>query len=397
MRLARTAAVALAVLTSVAAPSHGADMRGALAAFAQRLTVRMGVARDSLVVLPLVMEEAPAAGPASLAPPSGSETWLRAEGSQILVDVTSGKGAAAERFVAAGTLLVGGDAERMTEHPFPLRDDERARTSTVVCDSRRKPADPAPPQRVGRLAPFEQRKLLLIGRHQDTLALLQRIQCIVAGLPDTSETVTEVLESKYCADVERALMTDLAKIPKAYAGRTVGHVAFFGYRPVEVVAFATPADYQALGPAYLRSLAVSHAFWAEILGGAAARSADDEMRLLVAEGAAVIESLGRANPRQQPGVQGEHCRWKMFGGAAQSSVRAGGHPEDFAFRFAADDAGAVVELEAVESGSDLVYPPPYREPGGRPVGEPPSNKGGGMNPDAMQRILERIRQIRAGR
>jgi hypothetical protein len=396
MRLVRIAAVALAVLASVAAPSDGADMRGALAAFAQRLTVRMGVAHDSLVVLPLVMEEAPAAGPAPLAPPSGSETWLRPPDSLILVDVTSGK-AAAERFVAAGTLLVGGDVERMTEHPFPLRDDERARTSTVICDSRKKPADPAPPQHVGRLAPFEQRKLLLIGRHQDTLALLQRVQCIIAGLPDTSETVTEVLESKYCADAERARMTELARIPKAYAGRTVGHIAFFGYRPVEVVAFATPAEYQALGPAYLRSIAVSHAFWAEILGGAAARSADDEMRLLVAEGTAVIESLGRANPRQQPGVQGEHLRWKVFGGAAESSVRAGGHPEDFAFHFAADDGGAVVQLEAVESGSDLVYPPPYREPGGRPVGEPPSNKGGGMNPEAMQRILERIRQIRAGR
>jgi hypothetical protein len=398
MKFLRIALVALGAIALVPVPPARGDMKGTLAAFAQRLSVRMGVARDSLVVLPLVMEDAPAAGAAPLVPPAGTETWQRPPESQILVDVAGGKVSAAnERFVAEGTLLVGGDVERMTGRPFPLRDDERARTATVVCDSRSRPAEAAPPQHVGRLAPFEQRKLLLIGRHSDSLALLQRIQCIVAGVPETTETVSEVLASKYCADVERDRMTDLAKIPKAYAGRTVGHIAFFGYRPVEVVAFARPADYQALGPAYLRSIAVSHAFWAELLGGAAARSADDEMRRLVAEGTAVLASFASADPREQPGVSGEQCRWKIFAGAAQSSIRAGGHPEDFVYRFAADEKGAVVHLEAAESGSDLVYPPPYRDPGGRPVGEPPSNKGGGMNPESMQRILERIRQIRAGR
>jgi hypothetical protein len=398
MRFLRIALVALGALAAVPAPPASAEMRDTLAVFARRLTVRMGVAHDSLVVLPLVMEDAPAADATPLATPAGTEDWKRPPESQVLVDVAGGKVSASnERFVAAGTLLVGGDVERMTGRPFPLRDDERARTATVVCDSRSKPAEPAPPQHVGGLAPYEQRKLLLIGRHSESLALLQRIQCIVAGVPETAETVSEVLASKYCADVERDRMTVLGKIPKAYAGRTVGHIAFFGYRPVEVVAYARPADYQALGPAYLRSIAVSHAFWAELLGGAAARSADDEMRRLVAEGTAVLASFASADPREQPGVSGEKCRWRIFAGSAQSSVRAGGHPEDLAYRFAADEKGAVVHLEAVESASDLVYPPPYREPGGRPVGEPPSNKGGGMNPEAMQRILERIRQIRAGR
>jgi hypothetical protein len=398
VRPARIAALAVAALAAVAAPSPGADMRGTLAAFANRLTVRMGVARDSLVVLPIVMREVPVDGPASLAPPSGSETWQRPPESQVLVDVSAGKsGGAIERFVGSGTLLAGGDVERMTSHPFPLRDDERARTATVVCDSRRKPAEPAPPQRLGRLAPFEQRKLLLAGRRQDAFALLQRVQSIVARMPESTETVAEVLGSAFCADAERDRMTDLAKIPKAYAGRTVGHIAFFGYRPVEVVAFARPADYQALGPAYLRSIAVSHAFWTEILGGAAARSGDDEMRRLCTEGTAVMASFAHASPGEIPGVQGERRRWKLFGGSAQSAMRAGLHPEDFAYRIAIDEQGAVVHLEAVESGSDLVFPPPYREPGGRPVGEPPSNEGDGLSPEAMERILERIRQRRAGR
>ena len=399
MRIARIALISLLVAAPVAAPPAHADVRGVFTSFAQRLTVRMGVAHDSLVVVPLVIEEAPAPLSPALAAPGGSETWQRLQDSQILVDVAAPASASeADRFVAGGMLLAGDVNERIVPRAFPLRAEERVRTASVVCDSRRKPADPAQPATLARLAPLEQRKLLLVGRHEDSLGLVQRIQCVIAGLPETAETVTDVLTSKYCADVERAVMTDLAKIPKSYAGRAVGHVAFFGYRPVEVVAFATPADYQALGPAYLRSLALSHAFWAELLGGAAARSSDDEMRRLVAEATAVVESLARANPREEPRVSGEKSRWKTYAGSAQSDVRAGGHPELFAFRFAVDEKGDVAHLCAAESGSDLVYPPPYREPGGRPVGEPPSNKGntGGMSAQAMERLLERMLERRQG-
>ena len=400
MKTARIALVALLCAAPGAAPQAHADVRDVFTSFVQGLTVRMGVAHDSLVVLPLVREEVPVAATPSLAVLGGVESWQRLPESQVLVDVSAPADAPApDRFVAAGTLLLGDVNERIVPRAFPLRADERVRTASVVCDSRRKPADAASPLRVGRIAPFEQRKLMLVGRHDDSLGLVQRIQSIVAGLPETAETVSEVLESKYCADVERAVMADLGKIPKAYAGRAVGHVAFFGYRPVEVVAFARPADYQALGPAYLRSLAVSHAFWAELLGGAAARSADDEMRRLVAEGTAVVESFARANPHQEPGVQGERSRWKTFAGAAESDMRAGQHTEQFVFRCAVDEKGGVAHLYAVESGSDLVYPPPYREPGGRPVGEPPSNKGntGGMTVAAMERLLDRMLERRQGR
>lgn len=394
MRLAVLVLAALATLAPCGAEPARADTRGAFASFVRRLTVRMGVACDSLVVLPLVLDAAPDGEP-GLAAPDRTETWAPLPESQVLVDVVAaGSAAPRERFVAPGTLLAGGATERMTLRPFPLRDGESARVATVPCDGRRNPAEGAAPAGLGRLAPFEQRKLALLGRSRDALALVQRIQSVIAGLPESAETVAEVLAAKYCGDVEQHRMAALSRIPKAYAGRAVGHVAFFGYRPVEVVAFARPADYQALGPAYLRSIAVSHAFWAELLGGAAARSADDEMRRLVAEAEAVVAGLARANPREQPGTSGERCRWKPFAGSAETDLRGGGHVERFAFRFATDDRGQFAFLEAVESGSDLVFPPPYREPGGRPVGEPPSNKGGGMTPAAMQRILDRLLERR---
>jgi len=330
----RTAAALLVALLAAApgtsADADAADVRATISAFAQRLTVRMGVAQGSLVVLPLV-------GP------------------------------------------------------------ERARLATAPCDSREKPAEPTDRRAVGRMAPLEQRKLLLVGRREESLALLQRVQALVAGLPATAQTVTEVLESKYCGDVESLYSAQLGKIPKAYAGRTVGHVAFFGYRPVEVVVFARPADYQAFGPAYLRSLAFSHAVWSELLGGAGAVSAEAEIRRLVAEGTAVVASIARVNPRTDPGVHREESRWKLFVAAAQTDIREGGHTEDFQCRFAVDETGAVVHLEAAETGSDLVFPPPYKEPGGRPVGEPPSNKGNGMGVQALQRILDRLIEARGRR
>ena len=67
-------------------------------------------------------------------------------------------------------------------------------------------------------------------------------------------------------------------------------------------------------------------------------------------------------------------------------------------RVAVDDRGRIAHLEALESGPEVVFPEPYREPGGRPVSEPPDNKGGGaLTLEAMERILERMRQRRQAR
>jgi hypothetical protein len=391
------AALLLLLLVPAAVPDASADVCSTFAAFAQRLTVRMGVAKGSLVVLPLVLGEGVPDGllGPGLALPGPAASWQQPPESTILVDVASGDAdGAPPRLLPTGTILTGGERELVTLRPSVVAGAAPVRLSTTPSDAREKPAAPAEHRVGARVAPLGQRKLLLVGRREGSLSLLQRVEALLAGLKPECETLTDVLDSAFCADAERIYMEQLAKIPKAYAGRSVGHIAFFGFRPVEIVAFARSADYQSVGPAYLRSLAVSHAFWAEVLGTAGNVPAEGEIRKLVGEATVVVESLARVNPRAAVSANKEESPWKLFTAPSQSDIRPSDHTEDFLCRFAVDEKGAVVHLEAIESGSDLVFPPPYREPGGRPVGDPPSNKGGGVGYDSLQRILDRMRQNR---
>jgi hypothetical protein len=282
----------------------------------------------------------------------------------------------------------------MLLRPVPLAGGASAAARTVVCDSRTKPAAPADGQRTGAIAPLEQRKLALAGEGDGVLGIVQQIQAAIARLPLEVDTVGEVLASRFVADAQQARWAELSRIPKAYRGLAVGHVAFFGYRPMEVVAYARPADYQRFAGAHLRSLAASHAFWTDTVGVAAVPPAPDDVRRLVPEALSILESFARMPPSTVRPVEGERLRWKLYRGQAETEPRAGGRVEPFTCRFALDDEGRFVHLEAIEDGGETIFPEPYREPGGRPVGEPPSNKGNTMTPEAMRRILERILQNR---
>src|SRR5262249_10803515 len=154
---------------------------------------------------------------------SPTDTWNPGDGKSQAIEAVAGVHAPpVERFLPTGTLLLGGDVERMTGRPMGLRGSARWRVLSPPCDGRKEAAPAAPPRRFGGLAPFEQRKLRLIGGHDDSLAILQRIEAILANLPPSAQTVAEVVDSKFCGDCERLALPELSKIPKSYAGHAVG-------------------------------------------------------------------------------------------------------------------------------------------------------------------------------
>ena len=410
--VARTGFVAIALACLVAGPdAHAGDARTVLSTFLSSVSIRHGVAHGSLVVMPIVLNEeppAPAKGAnanavagagAGLTEPAAGIAWRSVPGSDVVVELTAGPAPAGrERFLPTGTLLLGGERERMVAGPVPLRGDESAAVGSVVCDSRKKAAVPVGGQRPGAIAPLEQRKVQSKGEGAGVLTFVQQIQCCIAQLPVGTETIAEVLQSTFVTDGVRERMSELSRVPKAYGGLTVGHVAFFGFRPVEVVAYSKPSDYQALGPAHLRSLAASHVFWSNAAGDVAAPAADADVRRLAPEALAILQSFARMQTRPVRPREGERSRWALHAGDAETDVRAGGRKEAFDCRFALDEKGRLTYVEAIESGDEPIYPPPYREPGGRPVGEPPSNKGNGdLSPEALQRLLERILRNREKR
>jgi hypothetical protein len=392
-RFAAGAALAGAALLVAPGPSaDAAEPKAALAQLAAGLTVRFGVFRDSLVVLPLVLEGDPPEGD-GLLDAGATATWRRGDGAVSLVDVTDAAvPASRERYVPAGTLLEGGDRERMLDRPVPLVGGEHSLSTTIVCDNRAKPVEAHPDaQQVTVLAPIEQRRFQFLGNRENLMDVLVQIQACLAELPVTTDTVAAILDAQVVKDGVRDRWTELSKIPGAYGGKTVGHVAFFGYRPVEIVAFARPADYRAVGPAYLRSVAASHVLWSAAVGNGAAKATDADVRRLIGEATAVVESLPKIHSHEVRPQAGERVRWKLFAGTASSAPRANGASETFACRFALDAKGDFAFVEGLEAGDDPVYLEPYREPGGRKVSDHPDNKGNGaMTPEAMKRMLERI-------
>jgi hypothetical protein len=399
MRTATGSALLLAFAALCAAPAaRAADTRSVLSALVDSVEVRFGVAHDSLVVLPIVLSAAPQDAAAAASVAGADVSWHCVPSSETLVELTvAAGGAPKERLLPFGTLLEGDVRERLLSRTTPLMDTEHAIVTSQVCDSRKDPGKPDAVAHPGPVAPVEQRKLQMLGVKDSLFGILQQIQSSVAGLPPGTETVAAVLAAPKVKDGVAARWADLSKIPGAYAGLTVGHVAFFGFRPVEVVLFATPAEYQAFGPGSLRALAASHTMWCEVVD-AALPATDAEVRRLIPEGAAVVKSLARVRGDEVKARVGERFRWKVFTGAAETDVRAGGHAETLACRFCLDEAGRLREFEAIENGPEVLYPQPYREPGGRPVGEHPDNKGNGpLTPAAMERILERIIEHRAER
>ncbi|MCE9636470.1 MAG: hypothetical protein K8T90_12260 [Planctomycetes bacterium] len=395
------AAAALAVASLLAGPRAEAEPKSPVAAFLAGVSVRHGVAHGSLVVLPIVLDLDPAAAPGGKAakaddPPllvaAGAGTgWHPAAGRESIVELSAGPAPAErERFLPTGTILSGGAREWMLTRPVALSSGEAAAASASVCDARTAPAAPDALPRPQAMAPLEQRKLSLLGNGEAVLTVVQKIQAAIAHAPEGSETVEQVLATKFVTDGVAERWADLARLPKSYGGLAVGHVAFFGFRPVEVVAYARPADYQALAAVHLRALAESHTFWHDTVGAASPPAADADVKRLVPEGGAVLLSIAKMAPRALRPKAGERARWSLFAGESETDVRPGGGRESFACRFALDDDGRFVHLEAIERSSEPMFPAPYREPGGRPVDERPDNTGGSMTPEALQRLLERL-------
>ncbi len=401
-RTLRLPALALCVAGAFASPAQRAsavDDDAVIDAAIGRVHARHGVAHGSLVVIPLVVDEDDAA-PAGLTDSADGVAWALADGSARFVDVSAPLPGAspAERLLRAGTLLLGGADERVLERPLPLADGEKAHVPSAVCDARTQP-DPAAAAgapRIGPLAPLEQRKLLVIGE-DGVLPVALRVQALLAGASGV-RSVTELLAAPRVGEGVAARRPQLDRVPGAYAGRATGHVVFFGMRPVEVVLCARPALYRLLAPSYLQSTAVSHTLWCELIAGGPPEADDATVRLLVEQADKVMRGLVRAHFRAAARVPGANARFRLLGADADAEDRDRWRHEPFACRATLDDDHAFVLLEAYEDGPEAVFPQPYREPGGRPVGEPPSNKGNGpLTPMAMERLLERIRERRGER
>ena len=396
--LATAAVAALAadtVTRSGGATARAAEVRTLFRKQLAAIEPRFGVIHESLVVLPLVLREPPDDPEPAHISPAGDARWKRGPLFESAVDLSTAAPAAQQRFVPAGTLLEGGDRERLLTRGVPLFGEEHAITTSAVCDTRRKGAEPEPTQSAQRLAPLEQRKLLLLDNQDGLLPVLQRVQCCLSGARMEAETLGEVIGAPKIAGGENERRPVLAKLAGAYGGQTVGHVAYFGFRPVEVVVYARPADYRAMAPLHLRSLAISHAFWEQAIGTAAVKASDTDVRRLVTLTSQMLEGFAKLHVRGALAQTGERVRWHEHRGGVQCAAGADGRVEPFVCRLLTDDAGEFAYFEAIENGPEIVYAQPYRSPGGRPVSEPPSNKGNGpWTIEALERVLERLRERR---
>ena len=158
--------------------------------------------------------------------------------------------------------------ERLLSRPVRLEPGTPVDVVARACDAIEQAVGP-PAGAAGRLgpwAPMEQRRADLLFRDVEALADVQRVQGILAGLPETAGTVAAVIEAPGLAARIAATLEALRPLPGAYDGTTTGHVAYLGHRPVELVLASSPATYRTLAPGSHRALAVTAALWEEFLG-----------------------------------------------------------------------------------------------------------------------------------
>lgn len=395
----RSGAVLLAILGLAVGPAPAAPEVGTFQDVLARLDVEVGVESGTLIVMPILLRQG--AAPTTLGQrPAPEVRWEAAPvpGNPELVRIAGGglDAVGLPTFVPAGTLLPGGARERVLTRPVAALPGAPWLVQATACDSRTEPAPAATQGPIGPLAPIEQRKFDLLRADGESFGMLQRIQALTAGLDGNAKTVGDVLASKFVTEGVALRMKELKRIPPAYGGRTVGHVAFFGFRPVEAVLFADPISYRVHGPAYLEAVAASHTLWEEAMGVGGRGDPRTDLRDLKPSCRAVLAAFAEAHPRKWILRRGETAVWRDSTADTRKRKRSERHDRSFPFlvRLLEDDSGRFLFAEALEYGEDLIFPPPLREPRG--VDEDERRRGGGgLGVEALRRILDRLERNRA--
>jgi hypothetical protein len=380
----RGAAILLALLFAVTAPKER-DLSEELLG---RVEPRIGVEDGSLAVVPLVL----AGGVTDVTPfREGAVEWAAEKDADFVrIEGAPGKGPI---FVPGGLLLHGDVRERLLSRPL-LVGDEPIVTEARFADRREKPVEAKTERTTGAIAPLGQRKLDLLLREEDALADLLRVQAFFAGVPAGKDRVADLFTAPIIAKRVKALEKKLAVVPESYAGGATGYVAFFGFRPVEVVCFRSAKQFQRLGGNYLRALAVSSAIWDEGTGYRPGSEKPDAKKL-VSEAGEVLKRLSNARIRKIRGRTREKGGGPVYLVVDRDAGAKRGVVREYGGRLLVDAGGWPVFLEAFDYGGNLVFPTPLVKPGGRPVDEMPQVKSGAMTQEFLIRLAARRGAIRA--
>ncbi len=227
-----------------------ADVRKAYLAQLDGASPRRGLQHRSLVLVALVLRDAPAAG--GLAVDPADVTWVPGEGKdEEAVALLSRPAAPAgeERapiVLPSGFVLRAGDHERLLERPVLLGAGRTFGARTVPLRA----SDDAeePEYALAGIAPPAYQQTLFLLRERDALTDLLDLQGSALGLdPKATPPTLAALTTQVDVDakVRQREATDAVRaLGGAYGGETVGHVAFLGTGVVQTVLAASPETYQ---------------------------------------------------------------------------------------------------------------------------------------------------------
>jgi hypothetical protein len=386
------------LIQSPAAEGGEKEDRLAYEAMFPDIEVRHGVHHRSLVVLPLVLRDGvePISGPVR-----GREriSWsvLGDRSRSDIVSIVLAKGETKEPeppvILPAGVLLRGDGRERILSRPLLLTPGETALVRARFCDAIEKPLrePPVTGYRHGRLSPPDQRRFDLLYRDPAALLDIQRIQAILAGLPDTCRNVEDVLRaSKLKARVD-ATKAALAPVVQAYGGATVGHLVLLGYRPIEILLASSPTTYRSLTGESFHGLAVTLAIWEEFLAKGGLASAEPDWKAVLPAARKVLAAMPKRSVRVRPLRLHAHEK-----GGSRTLFVLGPKPHKslddrsrLIGRLLLDGEGRGLFLEAYPSGADRPFPAPLLKPGGRPADSRPDIRSGTLTMQFLKRLLGR--------
>jgi len=388
------------------APAEGArsaDAKRGCKALIERVEPRHGIRVRSLVLVPLVARQPPKKPGARVS--LGDLTWRPHDGSaERDVAIHEREPSPAETKKAPAVLPTGlvlrrDDQERLVSRPGLVPAGAPATFAAPLLPHTAKAVEKAVEKATfGPLATPAQRRLLFRRPDVKALGMLVAFEAGVAGLkPDKKgASLAEISSAPEIAKAVESARGRVAKIVGAYGGEVLGHVAFLGNRPIDIVLASSPDVYAALAAQAAPGLALSLVLWERWHGREGDEPAALSWPAFIAVTERILSSLGagtmrRQRPRPRKGATGvtEHgSLWRVKGRAVNGGTKA----VELGWLLL-DGEGRPVLIEAWPEPTAPPLPPPAREPGGRGEDEDPDDRDGGALTEAyLERMLERMRE-----